>query len=213
MVSLICRLSLLGFSIAVTDDTTGDHQSGDETSTDEISILIVEDEKDLADMYAAYLEDEYTVDVVYSGQEALDALSENIDIVLLDRRMPVVSGNEVLAYIEEQGYNCRVAMVTAVNPDFDIIDLRIDDYLVKPVSYSDIRETVDRMLNLEAYNERMRDLTSKKLKRNVLELEKTKAELSESDEFEQLNEAIAELESEVDSITAELDTDAIQKTR
>lgn len=213
MVSLICRLLLLGFSIAVIDDMSGDHQSVDETPPEEISILIVEDEKDLADMYGAYLEDEYTVDVVYSGQEALDTLSEDIDIVLLDRRMPVVSGNEVLAYIEEKGYNCRVAMVTAVNPDFDIIDLRIDDYLVKPVSHSDIRETVDRMLKLEAYNERMRDLTSKKLKRNVLELEKTKAELSESEEFEQLNEEIAELESEVDSITAELDTDAIQKTR
>lgn len=184
-----------------------------EISTEETKILVVEDERDLADMYAAYLEDEFEVTVAYSGEEALETIDESFDIVLLDRRMPVVTGNEVLASIEEQGLDCRIAMVTAVNPDFDIIDLRIDDYLVKPVSHDDIQETVDRMLKLEAYNERMRELTSKKLKRNVLELEKTKAELEESEEFERLDTEIADLEAAVDSITAELDTEGLQKSR
>ena len=98
-------------------------------------------------------------------------------------------------------------MVTAVNPDFDIIDLRIDDYVVKPVTRAELRETVDRLLKLEEYNERMQDLTSKKLKRNVLEVEKTRAELSESDEFEQLQSEISALESELDTLAAELDAE------
>lgn len=185
----------------------------EERPPEETKILIVEDEQDLADMYAAYLDDEFAVTVVYSGEEALETIDARFDIILLDRRMPVVTGNEVLAYIEEQGFDCRVAMVTAVNPDFDIIDLRIDDYLVKPVSHEDIRETVDRMLKLEAYNDRMRKLTSKKLKRNVLELEKTKAELSESQVFEQLNDEIDELEDEVEEIADGLDTESLQKPR
>jgi DNA-binding response OmpR family regulator len=178
---------------------------------DQTTILIVEDEKELADMYAAYLEDEFEVDVAYSGEEALDTFDDTIDIVLLDRRMPVVSGNEVLAYIEEKAFDCRVAMVTAVNPDFDIIDLRIDDYLVKPVSREDVRTTVDRMLKLEEYNEQMRKLTSKKLKRNVLELEKTKAELAESNEFERLNDEIEEIEAEVEEISESLDTENLRQ--
>lgn len=182
----------------------------EELSAEETKILVVEDEQDLADMYAAYLDDEFSVEVAYSGEQALETIDESFDIVLLDRRMPVVTGNEVLAHLEERGYDCRVAMVTAVNPDFDIIDLRIDDYLVKPVSHEDIRETVDRMLKLEAYNERMRELTSKKLKRNVLELEKTRAELAESEEFDKLNEEITDLEETVDSITADLDTEGLQ---
>ncbi|SDJ44990.1 HalX domain-containing protein [Halovenus aranensis] len=176
-------------------------------------VLIVEDEEDLADMYAAYLKDEFTVSVVYGGKAAIETLDETVDIVLLDRRMPVVTGNEVLAHIEEQGFECRVAMVTAVNPDFDIIDLRIDDYLVKPVSHEDIRQTVERMLKLEAYNEHMQELTSKKLKRNVLEVEKTRAQLSESEEFQRLNEEIDTLEDEVDSITADLDPEGLQRSR
>ena len=200
MMSLICTLHKGSFSKAVIDDTPAD----------QTTILIVEDEEDLADMYGAYLDGDFDVEVVYSGESAIDTLDERIDIVLLDRRMPVVSGNEVLAYLEEKGLDCRVAMVTAVNPDFDIIDLRIDDYLVKPVSRDDVLKTVDRMLKLEQYNDRMQELTSRKLKRNVLELEKTKAELAESDEFDQLNQEIETLESEVEKISESLDTENLQ---
>lgn len=182
---------------------TSDHDVQD---SEQIRVLIVEDEADLADMYAEYLP-EYDTSIAYGGEEALDALSEEYDVILLDRRMPVVSGTEVLAAIEEQKLDCRVAMVTAVNPDFDIIDLRIDDYVVKPVTRAELRETVDRLLKLEEYNERMQDLTSKKLKRNVLQVEKTRAELSESDEFEQLQSEISALESELDSLAAELDVE------
>ena len=175
------------------------------------SVLVVEDERDLADLYAEYVRGQHQVDVAYSGEEALELVDGGYDVVLLDRRMPVVSGNEVLAHIEEQGFDCRVAMVTAVNPDFDIIDLRIDDYLVKPVTKDEVRDTVTRLLKLETYNERMQELTSKKLKRNVLEVEKTGKELQESEEFEALNEDIELLEVEVDSIADDLDLDNIEE--
>lgn len=190
--------------IAVTDETA-DHAV---RTGEQIRVLIVEDETDLADMYGEYLP-EYETEIAYGGEAALDALSSEYDIVLLDRRMPVISGNEVLAAIEQRNLDCRVAMVTAVNPDFDIIDLRIDDYVVKPVTRVELRETVDRLLKLDEYNERMRDLTSKKLKRNVLQVEKTRAELTESEEYQQLTAEISTLESELDSLAADLDVDNI----
>ena len=59
--------------------------------------------------------------------------------------VPVVSGNEVLAETEERGLPCRVAMVTAVDPDFDIIDMGCDDYLVKPIARADLLDVVDRL--------------------------------------------------------------------
>lgn len=183
----------------------------DDSPNREASVLVVEDEVDLADMYAVYLEDDYDVEVAYGGEEAIELLDDHVDVVLLDRRMPVVSGNEVLAYIEEKKFDCRVAMVTAVNPDFDIIDLQIDDYLVKPVSHEDVRTTVKRLLKLDEYNERMRTLTSKKLKRNVLEVEKTRAELSENEEFVRLNEEIEALESEVESIVEDLGVEDLER--
>ncbi|MFT4946975.1 MAG: DNA-binding response OmpR family regulator [Natronomonas sp.] len=174
---------------------------------DQTRVLIVEDETDLADMYAEYLS-EYDTTIAYGGEQALDALSGEYDVILLDRRMPVVSGNEVLAAIEERKLDCRVAMVTADDPDFDDIDPRIDDSVVKPVTRAELRETVTRLLKLEAYTERMQHLTSKKLKRNVLRVEKARVDLSESREFERLESEISTLESELDRLAEELDVEA-----
>ena len=183
----------------------------EDTTEGGATVLVVEDERELADLYADYLRVEHHVDVAYSGEEAIEMVSERYDAVLLDRRMPVVSGNEVLVHIEEQGIETRVAMVTAVNPDFDIIDLGIDDYLVKPVTRQEVLDTVDRLMKINEYNERAQELTSKKLKRNVLEVEKTKAELQESDEFEELATEIAKLETEVESIADELEAENLER--
>ncbi|WP_254271128.1 response regulator transcription factor [Haloarcula marina] len=171
------------------------------------TVLVVEDEQHLADLYTDYLADRYRVETAYSGEEGIAMLSPDVDVVLLDRRMPVVSGNEVLAEIEEQGYPCRVAMVTAVNPDFDIIEMRVDDYLVKPVTREDLREVVERLHKIAAYNEQLQELTSQKLKRNVLQVEKTQAELESSERYRRLQSEIADIEKNVDALAAELDVE------
>ena len=167
-------------------------------------VLVAEDEPELADLYADYLRREYAVDIAYGGEEAVEMLSNDYDAVLLDRRMPAVSGNEVVVELEERGIETRVAMVTAVDPDFDIIDLGIDDYLVKPVTQQEVLETVSRLVAISEYNRRAQRLTAKKLKRNVLEVEKTRAELRESTEFEELTADITQLETEVERIADEL---------
>ncbi|WP_324662384.1 response regulator [Haloarcula sediminis] len=177
--------------------------TGDATPT----VLIVEDEQHLADLYTDYLDDSYDVRTAYSGEEGLERLSEDIDVVLLDRRMPVVSGNEVLAEIEEQSLPCRVAMVTAVNPDFDIIEMRVDDYLVKPVTQSELTDVVERLQKIGAYNEQLQALTTRKLKRNVLQVEKTQTELERSQRYQRLQDEIAEISDRVDELAAELDVE------
>ncbi|MBX0323403.1 response regulator [Halomicroarcula sp. F13] len=177
--------------------------TGDETPT----VLIVEDEQHLADLYTDYLSDRFDVQTAYSGEEGIEMLSPDVDVVLLDRRMPVVSGNEVLAEMEERGLDCRVAMVTAVNPDFDIIDMGVDDYLVKPVTRDDLTEVVERLDKIATYNEQLQRLTSRKLKRNVLQVEKTQTELDGSEQYRRLQSEIADIEERVDSLAAELDVE------
>ena len=177
--------------------------TGDETPT----VLIVEDEQHLADLYTDYLADSYDVETAYSGEEGLEMLSDAVDVVLLDRRMPVVSGNEVLAEIEERGCSCQVAMVTAVNPDFDIIEMGVDDYLVKPVTREDLLEVVERLLKIADYNEQLQELTARKLKRNVLQVEKTETELAESSRYSELRSEIRTLEERVDTLATELNVE------
>ena len=164
-------------------------------------VLVVEDEPDLADLYAAWLGDEYRVLTAYGGQEALDALDSadnEVDAILLDRRMPGLSGDEVLAAVRERGIDCRVAMVTAVEPDFDILKMGFDDYLVKPVSSDTLRETVEGLLQRSEYDDEMQELFSLTSKKAMLEAEKSATELDDNDEYQRLANRIRELRSEAD---------------
>jgi len=171
------------------------------------TVLIVEDEQHLADLYTDYLVDSYDVRTAYSGEAGIEQLSEDVDVVLLDRRMPVVSGNEVLAEIEERSLPCRVAMVTAVNPDFDILEMGVDDYLVKPVTRAELTDVVDRLRKVASYNEQLQALTTRKLKRNVLQVEKTETELQESQRYRELQREIDEIAERVDELAADLDVE------
>jgi len=164
-------------------------------------VLVVEDEPDLADLYAAWLGDEYRVLTAYGGQEALDQLDsvdDGVDAILLDRRMPGLSGDEVLAAVRERGIDCRVAMVTAVEPDFDILKMGFDDYLVKPVTSDTLRETVEGLLQRSEYDTEMQELFSLTSKKAMLEAEKSATELDDNEEYQRLTERIEELRSDAD---------------
>ena len=164
-------------------------------------VLVVEDEPDLADLYAAWLGDEYRVRTAYGGQEALDELDEAddaVDAILLDRRMPGLSGDEVLSAVRERGIDCRVAMVTAVEPDFDILKMGFDDYLVKPVTSDTLRETVEGLLRRGEYDTEMQELFSLTSKKAMLETEKSATELSDHEEYQRLTDRIGELRSRAD---------------
>jgi DNA-binding response OmpR family regulator len=161
-------------------------------------VLIVEDEPDLADLYATWLDDEYDVRVAYGGREALEKLDESVSVVLLDRRMPDLSGDEALAEIRSRGFDCRVAMVTAVEPDFDIVAMGFDDYLVKPVSKDALHETTSNLLLRSAYDTGVQELFSLASKKALLESEKGPTALAESEEYQQLDEQLTDLRSELD---------------
>jgi DNA-binding response OmpR family regulator len=164
-------------------------------------VLVVEDEPDLADLYAAWLGDEYRVRTAYGGQEALDELDEAddaVDAILLDRRMPGLSGDEVLSAVRERGIDCRVAMVTAVEPDFDILKMGFDDYLVKPVTSDTLRETVEGLLRRGEYDTEMQELFSLTSKKAMLETEKSATELADHEEYQRLTDRIGELRSRAD---------------
>ncbi|MFC7186582.1 HalX domain-containing protein [Halorubrum yunnanense] len=164
-------------------------------------VLVVEDEPDLADLYAAWLGDEYRVRTAYGGQEALEELDradDEVDAILLDRRMPGLSGDEVLSAVRERGIDCRVAMVTAVEPDFDILKMGFDDYLVKPVTSDTLKETASGLLRRGEYDTEMQELFSLTSKKAMLETEKSATELADNDEYQRLTDRISELRSRAD---------------
>jgi Response regulators consisting of a CheY-like receiver domain and a winged-helix DNA-binding domain len=70
-------------------------------SNNEKQILIVEDEPELADLYAVWLSAEYSVDVAYGAEEAIAKADESFDIMILDRRMPEQPGRKVLRKVRD----------------------------------------------------------------------------------------------------------------
>lgn len=174
-------------------------------SDDAATVLVVEDERDLADMYVEWLEADYDVRVAYEGETAIESLDEEVDVVLLDRLMPGVSGDDVLAEIGVQGYDPWVAMITAVEPDFDVLAMGFDDYLVKPVFAEDVRSTVANLLSRSEYDERLRRYFALVSKRAALEEYRSADELESNEEYVELTEEIETLRAELDEMMAEFE--------
>jgi DNA-binding response OmpR family regulator len=168
-------------------------------------VLIVDDEAEVADVYALRLRDEYDTETAYGGEEALEAVDESVDVVLLDRRMPQVSGDEVLSTIRERGLDTRVVMITAVDPDFDIVDMPFDDYLCKPVQKEDLVAAIEQQLTASRYDDRLTEYLEVTSKVALLEAEKTEAELDDSEEVTRLRDRAESLRAEMDDALAEFD--------
>jgi DNA-binding response OmpR family regulator len=162
-------------------------------------VLVVEDTEELADIYADRLSDTYQTMTAYDGTQALEVLDEHgedVDVVLLDRRMPGMSGDEVLDEIKDRELDCAVAMVTAVDPDFDVIEMGFDDYLTKPIE-GELHDAVDRLLSRSSYDSQMRDHLALVSKKATLEAEKSREQLQSSEQYRQLREQIAEYRNQL----------------
>lgn len=99
-------------------------------------ILIVEDEKEIADLVALYLENEnFTVYKYYTAKDALKCIQEEtLDLAILDVMLPDTSGFQICRKIREK-YRYPVIMLTAKGEEIDKITgltLGADDYITKP---------------------------------------------------------------------------------
>jgi DNA-binding response OmpR family regulator len=106
-------------------------------------VLVVEDHEMLATAIVAGLRREgMAVDPARHGQEALDRLGgTRYDVVVLDRDLPVVHGDEVCRRIVAGGSGSRVLMLTAAGTVRDKVDglgLGADDYLAKPFDFAEL---------------------------------------------------------------------------
>jgi len=148
------------------------------------TILVVDDEESLADLYTEFLKNAgYEVRTAYNGGEAIIELDTDVDVVLLDRQMPGMRGEEVLQEVRDYLDWCRVVMVTAKEPDFDVADLPFDEYLNKPVDEEQLLDTVEQMFLLEEYDELLTEFRSVTKRYATLKSHKSAEELNNSEEF------------------------------
>ena len=122
-------------------------------------ILVVEDEKNIAELERDYLEaNGYEVEIALDGKSGLDrALESDFDLVILDVMLPGIDGFEVFLQIRKSK-ECPVLMVSAKKDEIDKIrglGLGADDYITKPFSPSEL------VARVTAHISRYERLTSK----------------------------------------------------
>lgn len=170
------------------------------------TILIVDDDPRLVNMYAGWLEEDYQVKQAYNGEEGLRQVSDDVDVVILDRRMPGLNGEEVLERIRDLGIDTRVIMLTAVEPDLDIVDMEFDTYIVKPGDQETLHDAITDLLTRDSYGVETEEYLVLNAKRALLESELTEAELERDQRYRWLTRRLSELEEEIEDPTSKLES-------
>src|SRR5437868_15461634 len=106
-------------------------------------VLVVEDHKELAATIAVGLRREgMAVDIAFDGEDALGhAAGDSYDVILLDRDLPKIHGDDVCRALVARGSRSRVLMLTAAHMIEDRVDglgLGADDYLPKPFAFAEL---------------------------------------------------------------------------
>lgn len=131
-----------------------------------------------------------------SGKVALEQMDDSVTVVMLDRRMPGMTGDEVLTQIRQHGYDCRVVMITGVNPNFDIIGMELDEYITKPVAMDELPDVVESLSKRAEYSSTVQEYFATASKVATLEAEKPNDELNTNKEYLALLDHLAEIKQE-----------------
>ncbi len=111
----------------------------------DFAILVVDDEEEARRLLARALAQEFRADTASDGSEALQKLAVNYDLVLLDHRMPGMSGLEVLRKIKQEQPQTPVIMVTAqsdLSLAIECIKSGAEDFVVKPIVLESLKQKI-----------------------------------------------------------------------
>lgn len=127
------------------------------------SILIVEDEVDLADSLKQLLIDDYShIDIATNGQEALNCLArKSFDLIISDILMPVMSGHEMIRNLRLKGNDTPVIFMTG-NGTKELVQSAIKlgavDFIDKPVTIAHLKDVIASTLEIEQHKKNIQDL-------------------------------------------------------
>lgn len=114
-----------------------------------MKILVADDEKRFANLLWDFLKLKgFNVEAAFDGQEALDLIKKrNYDLVVLDFKMPELTGLEIIKYAKKLGINMKVIVLSG-QPDIDAsyaTFLGADEFIRKPVRFEVIEKVIKRL--------------------------------------------------------------------
>jgi CheY-like chemotaxis protein len=137
---MILKSLYTGMAVQENPDTSSD------ANAPEVTVLFVDDEPQLLDLYGALFQAQYDVRTAESGTEALEQFGPHIDCAFVDRRMPGMNGSEVIQTLRERGYTTPIGIVSAVDPDMEL-GVDYDSYLTKPVDKDKMQRIISQYVS------------------------------------------------------------------
>lgn len=118
------------------------------------TVLIVADESPRAERYQRWLDDSNTVSTATDANDVSNRLTGAMDVVLLGHQVPSRLKESVLDRVQNEGFDCQVAVVTRGHPGGVS---GADEYLELPVTVADLRATIERLSRRTEYTRQLRD--------------------------------------------------------
>jgi len=137
------------------------------------SILIIDDDHLIRKTLSAHLSKSYEVSLAEDGEGGLQQYDENMpDLVVLDIRLPDMSGLEVLSKIREKNKNANVIIMTAfddMKTTVEAIRLGAFEYLVKPLDYVELDLTVSKAFQMQSLEDKVSYLVEEQQKEYTID--------------------------------------------
>ncbi|MFC6988882.1 response regulator [Haloplanus sp. GCM10025708] len=172
-------------------------------------VLVVDDDEALAESVRIWIEqrEEWRATTATAGDEALDVYGPHVDVVFLDRQLSRTTGAEVLESMRERNGDARVAMMTAIEPDWDILELSFDMYLTKPVGKEDVHEATQELIHRNDYARELQALFALSSKIATLQPRYPRHHLEDDERYQRLLEEFDRVESAAQSAVDDIDGD------
>ena len=133
------------------------------------TVLVADDDSGIRSLYQCWLGAFDEVRTAADGVAALERLDGDVDVVVLDREMPGKDGVDVARELDRLELDPAVVMISGVEPDVDLLDIPVDDYLRKPVTGEVVVERVERAVAAAESSPRHRRLVALDTRRRVVE--------------------------------------------
>lgn len=159
------------------------------------TVLVVEDNPELASQYRIWLEGFCTVHIASDCESAYGFFNKDVDVVLLDRELPDGSGDDILAWIRAMGLEWSVAIVSGIDPSLPDFEMPFDEYLQKPVERAEITTTVKRLYLRSEIGNRLEEFYALSTKKQLLEQYYPSHELLSKEKYAAIERRLEELYS------------------
>lgn len=163
-----------------------------------LTVLIVDDDEACRHLYRQWLAGDHEVREAGSGEDGLAALDAAVDIVVLDREMPGLSGLEVSRRIADAEHDPHVAMISSAPANVDLAETPINQYLRKPVGTADLQDVLAEYRSRREYETVIEEFFTLTSKVAALEADHSRGELAGDECYERLQLRAAEKRIELD---------------